>query len=103
MLSENDLLGGRLSGSVGSNPRASDGHPAEVGQEGSEEHFQRRNPWAKPWGPQEPAQVQSRDQRKEGQDIGAMKGEPVALKELGVGGVGKTVRQGRRASAGAPC
>lgn len=45
------------------------------GQEGSKESFQSRNPWAKPWGPQEPAQVQSRDQRKEGQDIGSMKGK----------------------------
>lgn len=72
------------------------------GQEGSEEDFQRKNSWAKPWGPQEPAQVQSRDERKEGQDTGAMKREMVALKESqflvsGVGGEEETVRQGRRA------
>lgn len=69
------------------------------GQKGSEEDFQRRNPRVKPWGPQEPAQVQSRDERKEGQDTGAMKEEAVALKEsqFVVSGVvveGETVRQG---------
>ena len=96
VLSEIDLAGRQSIWLCGKQPHSL----GWTSSQGGDRRAQRRNPWARPRGLQEPAQVQSKDERKEGQDTGAMKEEAVALKEsqFVVSGVvveGETVRQGR--------